>query len=96
MPDRCDEHPGGCPVATAGRAFYVTVRSGSRVGWLAGPYPTHPAALVALRPVRAMAEQADRWSFAYFFGTAQGPATIPTVFGVPAVPAEGSSDHGHH
>lgn len=77
----CDEHPAGCPIAEAGRAFYVSVRSGSRTGILAGPYATHVEALAAGKATRALAEKADRFSAFYAFGTLQASDNLRPVFG---------------
>ncbi len=62
--------------------FYVTVRSGARVGWLLGPYVSHMTALAAIPRARRLAHDAspDQAAFAGF-GTASRPDTIPTIFG---------------
>lgn len=53
-----------------GAAFYVTCADGARVGWLAGPYADHPAALADVDRVRQCAERVDPFAHFYAFGTA--------------------------
>lgn len=53
-------------------SYYVTVRSGPRVGWLAGPYRTHGAALAAVEGVKSAAHEVnDREATWAAFGTAR-------------------------
>jgi len=69
------------PVATRpGARFYVTVRSGGRVGWLLGPYASHCVALTHVRRAKALACEVDRLADIYAYGTASRPDTIATVF----------------
>jgi hypothetical protein len=51
--------------------FYVTVRSGSRVGYLLGPYASHADALASVDRARLFAGRLDPWAVFYAFGTAR-------------------------
>lgn len=66
------------------RDFYVTIRDGSRVGWLLGPYATHDVAHANVDRARTLAVGTGdpRASFAEF-GTASLPKGTPVkvVFG---------------
>lgn len=70
------------PASRPGHRFYVTIRSGTRVGFLLGPYASHMTALTNVDRGRRLAQQArpDQASFAAF-GTASLPHSRPTVFG---------------
>jgi hypothetical protein len=70
------------PVRRPGARFYVTIRCGSRVGFLLGPYASHMTALANVERGHRLAEQArpDQATFASF-GTASLPHSRPTVFG---------------
>lgn len=69
MPAAKEPSPLGLPLAD-GAAFYVTCIDGARVGYLAGPYETHAAALADVERVRKVACEADPWADFYAFGTA--------------------------
>lgn len=65
-----------------GARFYVTVRSGRKVGFLLGPYVSHMTALANVDRARRMAREADpRGASGASFGAASLPASRPTVFG---------------
>jgi len=69
--------------APAGRAFYATViGDDGRVGFLAGPYQLHSAALAAVAEAKEKAYAADPRAHWYAFGTVQHDAGGRTVFGV--------------
>lgn len=53
--------------------FYVTVVDAGRVGYLAGPFRTHEAALAIVDKVRDMAVAADGYAHFYAYGTAKRP-----------------------
>lgn len=78
----CQDHPDGCPAPDDGRAFFVSVQSGAKAGFLAGPYTTHTGALVHVEAARQMAEAADPRAPWYAFGTCQAPADLTPVFGL--------------
>lgn len=66
-------------------AFYVTVKDGSRTGWLLGPFDTHEEALKKVNTARTIAEAKDPRAVFYAFGTAkrtgrQHPAGILNRF----------------
>jgi hypothetical protein len=77
----CDEHPAGCPTPDPGRAFYASVRNGSRTGLLAGPYATHGEALAALPQAHDRVLAADPFAWFYAFGTLQANDGHATAFG---------------
>lgn len=52
-----------------GSLYFVTCRDAGRVGFAAGPYPTHAAALADLEEVRTLAEELDGYTFFYSWGT---------------------------
>ena len=58
---------GGCEAP--GRRFYVTVVDAGRVGFLAGPFLTHQAALDRVDEVRRLAGEVDYRAHWYGFGT---------------------------
>lgn len=62
----------------AGAAFYVTVVDAGRVGYLAGPFASHPAALAMVEPSRRIADTLDPWAHFYAFGTAALPPGTTT------------------
>lgn len=65
-----------------GANFYVTCADAGRIGYLAGPYPTHGEALAVLPAVKHAAGKADPWSDFYAFGTVAMAAefTRPGIF----------------
>jgi hypothetical protein len=65
-------------------AFFVTVRSGARTGFLLGPYGTHAEALANVDRGRDFACAVDAWAHFYSYGTASVPAgtAAETVFGI--------------
>lgn len=72
------------PLAPApeGKAFFVSViNPDNRVGILAGPYSTHQEAKDATPEAIRRADEVDRFSHFYVFGTCQGPEDLKTVFG---------------
>jgi len=70
------------PVSRPGARFYVTIRSGTQIGFLLGPYASHTTALANVDRGRSLAQRArpDQTSFASI-GTASLPHSRPTVFG---------------
>lgn len=68
-------------VSRPGARFYVSIRTGRRVGFLLGPYASHMTALANVRRGRDLAIQADPSAAFAAFGTASHPRTVPTVFG---------------
>lgn len=58
--------------------FYVTVKDGSRTGFLVGPLATHEEALALVEPVREIAESRNDRARWYAFGTArvEGPSPV--------------------
>jgi hypothetical protein len=69
-------------VSRPGARFYVTVRSGQRLGYLLGPYVSHMTALAAVPRARRLAEAANPSQAAFAsFGTTSRPDTRPTLFG---------------
>jgi hypothetical protein len=58
----------------AGHRFYVSVRSGTRVGLLAGPFPAHREALGWVDRVQELARRLDPWAGFYLFGTCSSAA----------------------
>jgi hypothetical protein len=52
------------------RDYYVTIVRDRRVGWLAGPFAEHGAALAMVEPARAAAEAVDPFTVFDAFGTA--------------------------
>lgn len=54
-----------------GGRYYVTVRDGSRTGWLLGPYETHAEALANVQRGNDLANRADPRAHWYAFGTAR-------------------------
>lgn len=59
------------------RLYFVTVIDGARVGFLAGPYATHDAALADVDIVRRMAERVNDRAIWYAFGTSSVPEGTP-------------------
>lgn len=59
--------------------YYVSVIDGPRRALLAGPWPTHAAALAMVDTVRELAVQIDPKAHFYAFGTARLPDddTVP-------------------
>ena len=51
--------------------FYVTVRRGSRTGFLLGPYDTHDTAKKNVDRAQREANEIDSWAWFYAFGTAR-------------------------
>lgn len=49
--------------------YYVSVKDGARVSFLAGPYPRHQQALDLVEAVRAKANDINSWAAFYSFGT---------------------------
>ena len=49
--------------------FYVSVVDGSKVGLLAGPFPTHKQALNLVDDARELAQEADPFACFYAYGT---------------------------
>lgn len=59
------------------RVYYVSMLRGRRVAYLAGPLPSHAAALALVEAARRAANRADPWSAFDAFGTCsmeEGPA----------------------
>lgn len=52
-------------------SYFVTVKDGQRVGYLAGPFKRHGDALRMVEPAKRLAKKADSWSAFYAFGTAR-------------------------
>lgn len=52
------------------KGFYVTMRRGKRVAFLAGPYDAHEQAIGAVDSASAMARKMDPWADFDWFGTA--------------------------
>ncbi len=63
------------------RAFYVTIRSGSRVGYLLGPFERYDDALSSVQRGRDLATGADPFAAFDSFGTARAPLR-KSVFGI--------------
>lgn len=59
---------------TEPRDYYVSVIDGARRSLLAGPYPTHTAALAAVDATNRIACDIDPRAHWYAFGTASLPA----------------------
>jgi hypothetical protein len=56
-------------------SFYVTIRDGGRVGWLAGPFNRHGDALRFVEPARRLAHELNREQATWAgFGTARRKA----------------------
>lgn len=55
------------------RAFYVTIRRGSRTGFLLGPYERYDDALANVERGRRLAVAADPFAHFDAFGTARAP-----------------------
>lgn len=51
--------------------YYVTVRDGKRVGFLAGPFADRETAEGVVEPVRREAQRHDEWATFYEFGTSR-------------------------
>lgn len=58
-------------------AYYVTVKRGSRTGWLLGPYRTHDEAIARVELAEAIAERIDPFTVFDRFGTASMTARVP-------------------
>lgn len=62
-----------CPCGTyhepGTKVFYVSVVDGPKYNVLLGPFPTHPAALAYVNPVKEIALRLDPKSHFYGFGT---------------------------
>lgn len=56
--------------------YYVSVIDGDRRSLLAGPWPTHKAALDRVDSVRSLALEVDTKSAFYAFGTARIDLTV--------------------
>lgn len=57
--------------------FYVTVRSGPRLGVLAGPYPSYLMAADQVGPTRRVAEALTSWAVFHSFGVSRLRRTAP-------------------
>jgi hypothetical protein len=69
------------PTNRPGGRFYVTVRDGSRTGFLLGPYASHIMAQMHESRGRKLAQAAVSDAAFYTFGTASLPRSRKTVFG---------------
>ena len=65
-----------------GTKFYVSVRDGSKVGFLLGPYDTHQQALDQVGRGRDLAYEHDPKAPWYGYGTAGSTSELKSVFGV--------------
>lgn len=50
-------------------SYYVTVRDGERVGWLAGPFKRHGDALRMVAPAKKLAQELNSRGIWYAYGT---------------------------